>query len=664
MPDRRTAIVDLAAATLRQRDRLLVVSEPGAWPAPAMLFGLAAYEADRGISAALIVGVLYFTLPFGLLRHGLDEVDPDGTTRAAIAVTNLPLLAALVLLGGAATGMAALLTVAVAVADVLPPLRLRDRPGLDLLAGGALLALPAACGLALGRGAPAGVPPMDHPWSAIVAIVAWGAASAALEAVRDGRSAGTRPIVGDRILAGLATIGYVAAAAIAVTVAGPGWLAGAGLLAFVLLPLAVLAAPAIEAVGRARVAMADLHGLVWLVGAWLVVLLVVRWSALALVPWAVAIAAPTVVLGYALANVVTTRIATRRLRAPDGGPDDGVDDTLTIVAPADDGSIDLGATLRSVRAQTYPGTTIVAVATSDAAAQEAAGWLGDDLVRRVPPAPIGPAGTAWSWHAGVRAADTDVVLLLDPGVALAPIGARVLVEQRARRDVDLLIGLGRDEMMSAVERRTTPGFAMWHAGFRPIWWAALTGGRPAALATDAGPLLLVRRDAYLGLEDDATRVATGAEPSLEHAFARAGRSVGIVWLGDLASVRRDGSARAVIDTWRRSVALGGGALAGALVTVLIQLVAYAVPLVLPIVALLTGTGAALFGAACLPLVALLVVRIALALTQRQPLATLVWHPVTIAITLAGLLGGIVDHVRGHRQPAMPWRHGTPVPPGS
>lgn len=232
MPDRRPAIVDLAMATLRDRRRLLALSRPAAWPIAAVPFALCAIEAERTITAAVVLGTLYFLLPFALLRHGLADPDPTGTTRAAIAVTNLPIIAAVVLLGGPAAGMLLLLTVAVAVADATPPLRLRDRPGLDLAASGVLLALPAACGLAL-----AGGPLPDHPWATVVALAVWGAASAAIEGIGDARQTGARSVVGDRGLAGLALVGYGTTAAIAVTIAGPGWLAAVALLTFVLLPL-------------------------------------------------------------------------------------------------------------------------------------------------------------------------------------------------------------------------------------------------------------------------------------------------------------------------------------------------------------------------------------------------------------------------------------------
>ena len=45
-------------------------------------------------------------------------------------------------------------------------------------------------------------------------------------------------------------------------------------------------------------------------------------------------------------------------------------------------------------------------------------------------------------------------------------------------------------------------------------------------------------------------------------------------------------------------------------------------------------------------------RVALTLTQRQPFGTILWHPVTVGLTLVGQLAGIVDHVIGR---APRWR---------
>jgi len=656
--DRRSAVIELAASTFRDRGRLLALSEPASWPVAAIPFALAGFEAERAVTLAMVLGTLYFTAPFALLRNGMAEPDPSGTTRAAIAITNLPILFVLVLAGGAGIGIVLLLTIALAFADTLEPLHLHDRVGADLIAAGGLLALPAACGLALGAGAVmgtgaamdggVGATAPDHPWAAVVALAVWGTATAALAAIRTHRAAGSRSVIGDRGLAVIALIGYLATTAISVTTSEPGWLAAIALAAFVLLPLEVLLAPAVEATFRAHTAWSDLGGLVRLVGAWLIVLLVLRWAGAEPVAWAVAIAIPTILLGYILANLVMTRVATRRRRVPIGhGPGD--DETLTIVVPADDGAIGLTATLVSARAQTYPGAVTVAMTSSESAGDEAAVWLGDEAVHDVPLPPFGAAGTAWSWHVGVGAADTDLALLVAPGVELSPIAARVLVEQLVAGGHDLLIGIARDAMPTVSERVAVPGFALWHIGLRPLWWAALTGGRPAALATDVGPLLLVRRESYLGLGEEAVRAATGAEPSLEHAFAAAGLRVGIVHSARLASQRYDPAFGSTVSAWRREVPLVGGALAQALSTILLMAIAYLVPLALPLIAILDGAEPGLVGAALIPLITLVLARIMLAVTQRQPLASIIWHPATIVIALAGLLGGVGDHIRGHRK---------------
>ena len=89
---------------------LLALSQPRAWPTTALPFAVAAYDAGRGLSPALVLGTLYFLGPFHLLIHGVDPsavpAERARSTRFAIALTNLPLLAVLVLLGGAAAGLA------------------------------------------------------------------------------------------------------------------------------------------------------------------------------------------------------------------------------------------------------------------------------------------------------------------------------------------------------------------------------------------------------------------------------------------------------------------------------------------------------------------------------------------------------------------------------
>jgi hypothetical protein len=73
-----------------------------------------------------------------------------------------------------------------------------------------------------------------------------------------------------------------------------------------------------------------------------------------------------------------------------------------------------------------------------------------------------------------------------------------------------------------------------------------------------------------------------------------------------------------------------------------------VPLMLPPLAFLAGVDPRLLVASFVPLLLLGAMRVAMTLTQRQPLSTILWHPVTIGLTLVGQLAAIVDHVIGRR----------------
>ncbi len=102
--DLRLATIDAAASW---RD-LLRQSRPATWGWTALPYLAGSLDAERGLSAAVVLGTLYFLGPFNLLRHGVGEVVGRGSRPKAaalpmliaIAVTNVPLLLALAYLGG------------------------------------------------------------------------------------------------------------------------------------------------------------------------------------------------------------------------------------------------------------------------------------------------------------------------------------------------------------------------------------------------------------------------------------------------------------------------------------------------------------------------------------------------------------------------------------
>jgi hypothetical protein len=383
----------------------------------------------------------------------------------------------------------------------------------------------------------------------------------------------------------------------------------------------------------------------------LVVLLLQHWGITPFDAWTVAIIVPTGLAAYALGNILAIRIATRRHRVPSDGQvtDDGP--SVTIIVPCHDAALDLPACLAALRAQTYPDVTVLVVddASTDGSADEAAAWIGADAVLEAPARPDGWTTRAWARRVGVAAATTDLVLFVDPGVVLAPIAVRILVEQTVARRDDLLLGLPRDLLATPAERAAVPGFALVQYGFAPLWWPAITGNRPAALAFGDGGLVLVRRTAFVAT------TAADAEPappddSLPRLLSRAGSRVAAVRMANLAGERRYRSVAEVIAAWRlRILPFGRGRLAGAFAIVALVVMTYLVPLLLPAVAVLGREDPDVIAASLIPLAVLLVARAALMITQRQSPTTLAWHPVTVIVMLIGQVAGIADHVLGRRE---------------
>ena len=658
---------------------LLRLSRPRSWPLTALPFIVAAFDVERGLSPAIILGTLYFTGPYNLLLHGLDVghrtwglADPvptaqdldDGSepgalaharlTRLMIALTNLPLLAVLVLLGGPTAGVALLLTVAAAIAYSMPPIRLSARPILDSATSAMQVVLPAACGFLV-----AGRTLADLPWLALVAFALWAAATDMLAAVvhlaRDTATGATSiaTAFGPRSTAALSLVGFAAASAVAVTLGRSGALAALGLDLYLFLPTMVLLAPrdpasAIEA--AASRAWSGVLGLRYVVGIWLALLLLRHWGAFTgFSGLEIAIVASSVAAGYAGWNIVAIRLATRRRRTHPADERDIL--ALTIVVPCLDDGERLADCLEALLEQTYADTTIVVVdgGSSDGSPELAAEILGSaGRVIVAPPVPDGWSALNWERWVGVQASEGDLVMFVDTDTLLVPVATRLFVEQLEHGRWDLLSGVTRFDMPTAGERAAVPGFAMLLFGFGPIWLSALTGGRPARVAFAYGPLILLRRDAYLASGGHAAAPDSPREDiDLARTFARAGRRVGTAHVADLAASRHYTGPDAAIPAWRRTILpYVGGSLGLAVLAIAVQALAYVVPMVLPPLALLSGVEARTLVASCIPLFLLGFARFALVLTQRQPLSTVLWHPVTVGLTLIGQLGGLADHVIG------------------
>ena len=642
---------------------LLAVGRPRAWLATALPFLIAAVDVDRSLTPVILVGVLYFTIPFDLLVQGIDELSvPEAArrTRIAIAATNLPFVAVLVLWGGALAGLALGLAIAAAIAYSAPPIRLKARPLLDAASGALLVVLPAVCG-AFVAGADVG----EVPGLALATLFAWAMASYGLRSigrVDDDRVAGivsTAVRLGAQGAAALVLGAYVAAAGIATTMGAAGTLVGAALALYVLLPIMVLAPsrhdPTAQ-VNAGRRAWRTFDGLNLIVGLWFGFLLLRHWHVIVASSWVVAIAGSAVAAAYVGFNVVATRLATRRRRVPEtfGSAAEDVP-SLTVVVPCGTDPDRLSDTVAALRDQTYADLTILVVAdeVGDHAVAAAAAAVGyDGRVVTAPSAPPDWERDAWIRRIGADEAETDLVLFIGADTLLAPIATRILVEQLLIRRLDLLSGVTRFAMATSGERASVPGFPMLLFGFAPIWLASLTHGHPAALSYAYEPMMLVRRDDFDAVEGSGSDAAVGRSGlGLAHAMSRSGRRVGVVHAAGLGVIHHDRTIGETVADWReRFVSSVGGSLAIAILAILLEVLAFVVPLLLPIAAILSGAGIRTIVAALIPLILLGASRLLICLLQRQSPRTLFWHPVTVLVALVGQAAAIADVVTGRRVP--------------
>jgi 4-hydroxybenzoate polyprenyltransferase len=233
---------------------VLAASRPFSWINTAYPFAAGYLVATGGrLDLALVVGTLYFLVPYNLLMYGVNDVfdyasdlrnprkggiegalaDP-ATARAthrrilrACVATNVPFLVALVLLGDPLAAVVLALVVFGVVAYSAPGLRFKERPFLDSFTSAMHFAGPLLYALVL-VGADLSARTV---WPVLVGFVLWGMASHAFGAVQDVRAdreggiASVATAVGAHATVLGAAAAYVAAAAVLAVLPWPGALA-------------------------------------------------------------------------------------------------------------------------------------------------------------------------------------------------------------------------------------------------------------------------------------------------------------------------------------------------------------------------------------------------------------------------------------------------------
>ncbi|MFW2512655.1 prenyltransferase [Demequina sp. SO4-13] len=240
---------------------ILRASRPISWINTAFPFAAAYLMVMREIDAVLVVGTLFFLVPYNLLMYGINDVfdyesdlanprkggvegDVIRDRAAAVRIhrgilwasvlTTVPPAIWLALQGGAAAAITLALVLFGVVAYSAPGLRFKERPFLDSLTSALHFVGPLLYALVIADvslTAPA-------VWPVWAAFIAWGMASHAFGAVQDVRadreggigSVGT--VMGARTTARLSLGLYVAASALLLALPWPALLAAALPLAY------------------------------------------------------------------------------------------------------------------------------------------------------------------------------------------------------------------------------------------------------------------------------------------------------------------------------------------------------------------------------------------------------------------------------------------------
>jgi 4-hydroxybenzoate polyprenyltransferase len=193
---------------------LLLASRPISWINTAFPFAAAYWLSTGQLDARLVIGTLFFLVPYNLAMYGINDVfdyasdlaNPrkggmEGavldrrvhglTVRTAIALS-LPFVIALVLLGSPASWVVLAISLFAVAAYSVPGLRFKERPFLDSVTSSTHFVSPAVYGLAL-----AGAPISASTLALLAAFFLWGMASHAFGAVQDvvpDRAGGIRSI--------------------------------------------------------------------------------------------------------------------------------------------------------------------------------------------------------------------------------------------------------------------------------------------------------------------------------------------------------------------------------------------------------------------------------------------------------------------------------------
>lgn len=224
---------------------LLLASRPVSWVNTAFPFAAAYVMTVREVDLAMVVGTVFFLVPYNLLMYGVNDVfdyasdvaNPrkggvEGALLApgvhrtvlwAAALSCAPFVVFLVVAGNPASTAWLAVSLFTVLAYSVPGLRFKERPFLDSVTSSTHFVSPAVVGLAL-AGAHVGPPTV----LVLTAFFLWGMAAHAFGAVQDvipdrqGGIGSVATVIGARATVRLAVVLWVAAGCLMLLTPWPG----------------------------------------------------------------------------------------------------------------------------------------------------------------------------------------------------------------------------------------------------------------------------------------------------------------------------------------------------------------------------------------------------------------------------------------------------------
>ncbi len=214
--------------------QLVLSSRPLSWINTAFPFAAAYLLTTGRIDATLVIGTIFFLVPYNLAMYGINDVfdyesdlrnprkggvegallDPriHRTTLWAAAISCAPFLVYLVIVGDPLSWLVLAISMFAVVAYSARGLRFKEKPFLDSLTSSTHFVSPAVYGLVL-----AGAAFTPALWLILVSFFLWGIASHAFGAVQDivadreGGISSIATVIGGRATVRLAVVAYVVA---------------------------------------------------------------------------------------------------------------------------------------------------------------------------------------------------------------------------------------------------------------------------------------------------------------------------------------------------------------------------------------------------------------------------------------------------------------------